>query len=109
MVSVYFAVSAAIVTAGFGLVSSDKSVTLFLLWASRVIGLVVTVVFFVYEWRLEKLIRYDQIKARTLEALLQFDMMQERPTSVLMFGATWALYGVFALFWILSLVLFYKV
>ncbi|MCX5800722.1 MAG: hypothetical protein NTX17_04975 [Candidatus Eisenbacteria bacterium] len=105
MVSVYFAVSAAAVSAAFGLISPEKGVTHSVLIAFRVIGLGVTFVFFGYERRLEQLIRYYQEKARELERLLQYNTMEERPRSNLMFRATKGLYIMFMVFWFLSLAL----
>jgi hypothetical protein len=58
MVSVYFAVSAALVVAAFRLVSLDSGGSTHVFAAFRLIGLGVTIAFFAYEWRLEKLIRY---------------------------------------------------
>ncbi len=79
MVSVYFAVSAAVVAAAFGLVPSEGYASTYARAAFRVIGLGVTATFFAYEWRLEGLIRYYQRKSRDLEDVLPCDTMKGRP------------------------------
>ena len=104
MVSVYFAVSAAVVSAAFGLVSPDEGMSPLVVRAFRSIGLGVTIVFF-YEWRLEKLIRFYQERARELEGSLPYNTMKKRPRSNLMFRATKGLYVMFTVFWLMSLTL----
>jgi hypothetical protein len=100
MVSVYFAVSAAVITVAFGLVGPADRIPPWLPPIFRVMGLGVTVVFGLYEFRLERLIRYYQGRARELEKVLPYKTMQKRPKSKLTFGATWILYAMFAAFWL---------
>jgi hypothetical protein len=109
MVSVCFAVSAAVTLAAFRLVGPDRGISLLMAVTFRLIGLGITVVFFSYEWRLEELIRYYQRQARELENNLPYKTMQERPQSDRMFRATRGLYIMFMAFWILSVIMFRKV
>jgi hypothetical protein len=104
MVSVYFAVSAGIVSAGFRLLPASQAMPARTVLAFRCLGLGATACFMVYEKRLEELIRFYQRHARKLEGLLGYEAMKTRPQAKLMFGATWVLYGLFTVLWVASIV-----
>lgn len=99
MVSVYFAVSAAVVSAAFGIVISDPKWNPLFSEVLRVLGLGTTIVFLMYELRLEQLIRYYQGRACGLESTLPYETMTRRPKSDRMFRSTKLLYAMFLVFW----------
>ena len=99
MFSVFFAVMAGIMSVALGIVGV-KPLTASVVWTIRVGGLMTTIVFSMYEFRLERLIRYYQKAGRELEESLGYSQMTKRPNSQLTFLATWIMYTILFLFWI---------
>jgi hypothetical protein len=99
MFSVFFAVMAGIISVALGIVGSNP-LNATVTWTTRAGGLMTTLVFSIYEYRLEKLIRYYQKTSEELEPKLGYSQMTNRPKSPLTFFATRVMYGILFLFWI---------
>ena len=98
MFSVFFAVMAGIISVALGIVGV-KPLTATVIWTTRVGGLMTTIVFSIYEFRLERLIRYYQRAGEALEGSLGYSQMTKRPKSHFTFVATWIMYSILFLFW----------
>jgi hypothetical protein len=100
MFSVYFAVIAGVASLAFKIieVKTPNADTINLL--TRCAGLLTTIVFLLYEFRLGRLIRHYQKIAIELEKPLGYIQMTSRPKSSLTFFATRFLYIILMLFWV---------
>ena len=99
MFSVFFAVMAGIISVALGVVGVRASSPNIIL-TIKLGGWLTTIVFSMYEFRLQRLIRHYQKSAENLEKRLGYSQMTERPKSNLTFIATWIMYIILFLFWI---------
>jgi hypothetical protein len=101
--SVYFAVMAGVVSVAFNAIGEVQYNRVILCLVFRILGLLLTIPFFIYELRLEKLIRYYQYSAMEMERCRGFNLMNRRPRNDYIFWATKSIYILFIIFWLLSI------
>jgi hypothetical protein len=100
--SVYFAVAGGLISVAFGIVDAKLSNQASVSLMAKIGGLLVTIVFFMFEMRLELLVRHHQNVANTLERPLGYRQMSTRPQYRFLktYYYTWGLFILLILFWI---------
>jgi hypothetical protein len=106
VLTVFFAATGGVASVAFGLFGIQARNSQFLSLSAKIAGLLLTALFFQYEWLIVEVLRKNRERGRELEKLLGYKQISMRSRRALTFShlALRSLYFIFVLFWVLALV-----
>ena len=103
VMTVYFAIIVGISAVAFGGVKVEVPEPFNAYLMARVGGLIITLFFILYEYRLEILSKQKLKVAKALEAKLHYSQLSTRPEYIRTSWITLALYFVLLIFWVVAI------
>lgn len=104
--TLYFGIIGGISSVAFGIVKIESSAPTILNISAKIGGLLITLVFFLFEYRLQLLVEHNYRVARKLESLLGYIQITERPKFPRL-RTTYAIRGLYImliLFWLVVII-----